>query len=46
MQWVGDKKAKVENHFPIRKAKLLSEKGCDIKLALASSIFGKGQIIW
>ncbi|MFN2363522.1 MAG: gamma-glutamyltransferase family protein, partial [Halarsenatibacteraceae bacterium] len=26
-QWIKDKKIKVENHFPIREAKLLAEKG-------------------
>ena len=45
-QWVKDKKIKIENHFPIREAKLLSEKGHDIELTLDSITFGKGQIIW
>jgi len=45
-QWVKDKKIKVENHFPVREAKLLEEKGHDIELALESTTFGKGQIIW
>lgn len=45
-QWVKDKKIKIEHNFPAHIAKLLETRGHDIKIALNSSSFGRGQIIW
>ena len=45
-QWVEGKKIKVENDFPKHIAAALSRKGHEIKMALDSSSFGRGQIIF
>ena len=45
-QWLQDKTVLVEHHFPRDVAQQLSRRGHDIKVALDSGSFGRGQIIW
>jgi len=45
-QWIGGKTVLVEPQFPAAIAQALARKGHDIKYALDSSTFGRGQIIW
>ncbi|KKI91340.1 gamma-glutamyltransferase [Bacillus sp. SA1-12] len=45
-QWEGGKEILVEPGFPLHLAQELSRKGHEIKIALDSGSFGRGQIIW
>lgn len=45
-QWTEGKTILVENHFPNSIAAQLSRRGHDIRVALDSGSFGRGQIIW
>lgn len=45
-QWVSGKTIMVEPDFPNEMAQALARKGHDIKVALDSGTFGRGQIIW
>ncbi|MED1560547.1 gamma-glutamyltransferase [Alkalihalobacillus alcalophilus ATCC 27647 = CGMCC 1.3604] len=45
-QWLEDKKVMVEPHFPLHLAQELERKGHQVSVALDTSSFGRGQIIW
>ncbi|MFX3624854.1 MAG: gamma-glutamyltransferase family protein [Ectobacillus sp.] len=45
-QWLEGKTVEVEKHFPTHIAEELVRKGHDIKIAVDSGKFGRGQIIW
>ena len=45
-QWLEGKKIEVEKNFPTHIAKELAMRGHDVKVALQSGSFGRGQIIW
>ncbi|MEK3686772.1 gamma-glutamyltransferase family protein [Paenibacillus sp. FSL R10-2736] len=45
-QWTGGKTVLVEPQFPAACAQALSRRGHDIRIALESGSFGRGQIIW
>jgi gamma-glutamyltranspeptidase/glutathione hydrolase len=45
-QWLRNKEVLVEPGFPIPLAQALSRKGHDIRVALESTTFGRGQVIW
>ncbi len=45
-QWTKGKTILVETGFPQHIAQALARKGHDIQVALAPSMFGRGQIIW
>ena len=45
-QWLQDKTVLVEHSFPQAIAAQLSRRGHDIRVALDSGSFGRGQIIW
>lgn len=45
-QWTNGKTVLVEPHFPAHTAQALARRGHDIRFALESGSFGRGQIIW
>jgi gamma-glutamyltranspeptidase / glutathione hydrolase len=45
-QWMKDKTIEVEHQFPHHIAQALTARGHDIKYAVDSIGFGRGQIIW
>ncbi|MCC5909272.1 MAG: gamma-glutamyltransferase [Clostridiaceae bacterium] len=45
-QWIGNKTIEVERGIPEHISRALARKGHDIKVALDSGGFGRGQIIW
>jgi gamma-glutamyltranspeptidase/glutathione hydrolase len=45
-QWVAGKTVEVERTLPAHIAEALARKGHDIKVAVDSGGFGRGQIIW
>ncbi|MFD1706003.1 gamma-glutamyltransferase family protein [Siminovitchia sediminis] len=45
-QWIGEKTIEVENRFPHHFAEGLARRGHDIRIALETNNFGRGQIIW
>ncbi len=45
-QWTNDRTVLVEPGFPAAAAQALARKGHDIRYALESGSFGRGQIIW
>ena len=45
-QWVKDKRFMVESRFPSHIAKALESRGHKIQMAIDSSTFGRGQMIW
>jgi len=45
-QWTSDKNFMVESHFPADIARELVRKGHQVHVALDSTSFGRGQIIW
>ncbi|RXZ80120.1 gamma-glutamyltransferase family protein [Paenibacillaceae bacterium] len=45
-QWTGGKTVLVEPHFPAALAQALSRQGHDIRFAVESGSFGRGQLIW
>ena len=45
-QWTADKNFMVESHFSVDIARELARKGHNIQMAIDSTSFGRGQIIW
>jgi len=45
-QWLEGKKIELEKNFPTHLASELAMRGHDIKIALSSASFGRGQVIW
>ncbi|MCL2226317.1 MAG: gamma-glutamyltransferase family protein [Oscillospiraceae bacterium] len=45
-QWVDGKTVELEHTFPRHIAEALAKRGHDIRIALGSGNFGRGQIIW
>ena len=45
-QWIDGRTVELEHSFPRHIAQKLAERGHDIRIALNSGTFGRGQIIW